>query len=68
MNKRPLLGNGSVNMTITIDELLTVVFHVGSAPRLHNEDPRPAERTIKRKFRAGSRERRRKRRESAIVE
>jgi hypothetical protein len=26
-----------------IEELLEAVFSVGSAPRLHNEDPRPAE-------------------------
>jgi hypothetical protein len=27
----------------TTEELLVVVFYVGSAPRLYSEDPRPAE-------------------------
>jgi hypothetical protein len=56
INKRPFLGNGSVNTPITIDELLKPVFSVGSVRRLYNEDPRPAERIIERKLRVGSRE------------
>jgi hypothetical protein len=32
------------------------MFSVGSAPRLHNEDPRPAERIIQRELRVDSRE------------
>jgi hypothetical protein len=34
--------------------LLKAVFSFGSAPRLYNEDPRPAERIIERKLRVGS--------------
>jgi hypothetical protein len=33
-----------------------VVFPVVSSPRLYNEDPEPAERTIERELKAGSRE------------
>jgi hypothetical protein len=42
INKRPFIGNASVN-TPTIEELLKAVFSVGSAPRLYNEDPKAAE-------------------------
>jgi hypothetical protein len=42
MNKRPFLGNGSVN-THTIEKLLKAVFSIWSASRLYKEDPRPAE-------------------------
>jgi hypothetical protein len=33
----------ATNTQATIQELLETVFSVGPAPRLHNEDPRPAE-------------------------
>jgi hypothetical protein len=33
---------------MTIEELLKAVFSVGSAPRLHNEDPRLAGRGVSR--------------------
>jgi hypothetical protein len=42
INKRPFIDNGSIN-TPTIEELLKAVFSVGSASRLYNEDPMPAE-------------------------
>lgn len=42
INKRTFLGNGSVNTPTTLNELLKVLFAVGSVPNLHNEDPRPA--------------------------
>jgi hypothetical protein len=35
--------NGSVNAPTVIEEILKMVFSVGSSPRLHNEDLRPAE-------------------------
>jgi hypothetical protein len=46
MNKRPVLGNGSVIKPALIEELLKAVFSVGSAPRLYNEDPRTAENNL----------------------
>jgi hypothetical protein len=48
--KRSFLGNGSVNTPTTIEELLKVVYSVGSSPRLYNEDPRPAARIIEREL------------------
>jgi hypothetical protein len=47
-------GNGSINTSTTIAELLKPVFSVGVAPRLYNEDPRPAELITKRELRIGS--------------
>jgi hypothetical protein len=44
INKRPFVGNGSVNIPTTIEEMFKEMFSVESAPRLYNEDPRPAER------------------------
>jgi hypothetical protein len=41
INELPFLGNGSVNLTITIEKLLEAVFSVGSTQSLYNEDPRP---------------------------
>jgi hypothetical protein len=41
INKRPFLGNGSINTHTKIAELLKTVFSLGSSPRLHNEDLRP---------------------------
>jgi hypothetical protein len=35
-------------MATTIEELLKAMFSVGSAPRLYNEDPRPAELVVER--------------------
>jgi hypothetical protein len=52
-NKRPFLGNGSVN-TPTTDELLKAVFSVGSARRLYNEDHRSAELITERELRVTS--------------
>jgi hypothetical protein len=50
INQRPFLANGSVNTPTTIEELLKVVFSVEFAPKIRNEDPRPAERIIEREF------------------
>jgi hypothetical protein len=36
-------GPGVTNTQATIEELLDTVFSVGSAPRLYDQDPRPAE-------------------------
>jgi hypothetical protein len=55
INKRPFLGNVSVNTPTIIEKLLEAVFSVGS-PRLYNEDPRSAEWIIERQLRVGSRE------------
>jgi hypothetical protein len=46
INKRPFLGNGSVNTPTTKEEVLKAVFSVVSVPRLYIEDPRPAELII----------------------
>jgi hypothetical protein len=50
INRRPFLGNGSVN-TPTIEKLLKAVFSVGSASRVYNEDTGPAERINERELR-----------------
>jgi hypothetical protein len=52
--KRPFLGISLVNTPTKIEELLKAVFSVGSAARLYNEDPRPAERMIERELIVGS--------------
>jgi hypothetical protein len=44
INKGPFLGNGSVKRPTTTEELFKSAFSIESAQRLHNEDPRPAER------------------------
>jgi hypothetical protein len=41
-------------MPIKIEELLKVVFYVGSTPRLYKEDPRPTELITERKWIVGS--------------
>lgn len=56
INKRPFLGNGSVNTPITIEKLLKAVFSVESALRIYNEEPMPAERIIERELAVVSRE------------
>jgi hypothetical protein len=52
--QRPFPGNRLVNTPTTIQELLEAVFSVGSAPRLYNEDPRPAEGITERELSVGS--------------
>jgi hypothetical protein len=70
INKRPFLSNGSVDTPVTIENLLKAVFFVEPAPKICNEDPRPAallcspllcsallcsaERIIERQLRVGS--------------
>jgi hypothetical protein len=50
--RRPLLGKGLVNtfprQRQKMEVLLETVFAVGSAPRLHDEDPRPDDLMIQR--------------------
>jgi hypothetical protein len=54
INKRPFIGNGPVKTPTTIEELFREMFSVESAPRLYNEDPRPAERISEKRWQLNS--------------
>jgi hypothetical protein len=43
-----LLSNGLLNTPKIIEKLLKAMYSVGSAPRLYNEDLRPADKMIER--------------------
>jgi hypothetical protein len=43
VNQQVAVSRQRIANTPKIDELLKAVFSVGSAPRLYNEDPMPAE-------------------------